>query len=98
MDKSTAQSELIRIVCELLSENRSLLDDQKKMLTELDRPDFIWHYFLVSMATWGGSPGAREFIRNADNYRLVDYANLSKLNLQQRQDQISRACSQAGLR
>lgn len=98
MDKSTARSELIGIVRQLLSENRNLLDDQKKRVSDLDRPDFIWHYFLVSMATWGGSLGARELIRNGDNYRLVDYDNLSKLNSQQRQDQITKACHQAGLR
>jgi hypothetical protein len=98
MKNDRASNQLVKVIRQLAADNRALLEKQKENVRDLERPDFVWRYFLVSMSTWGRASGAREFIRNPDVYRLVDYETLAALDPKMRPEQVLKACELGHLR
>lgn len=98
MEEISAHDRLVSVVGRLYADNRGMLESSKANLKSFERPDFIWRYFLLSMATWGSASGAKRFVHDPDSYRLVAWETLAALTPSQRQAQVMNACISAGLR
>jgi len=79
-DPKRAKALLVPIVKRIARHKdvQAKLAEGKTRRKELDRPDFVWHEFLLSFATMGNSRGAEGLIRNQDNYRRVTFEALKR--------------------
>jgi hypothetical protein len=76
--------QLSNIVRSLANEKHEKLEQLKSECSQLNRPDFIWHYLLQSFATMGSVRGWDGLIGNSENYRKVTYEALDQLSPEDR--------------
>lgn len=62
------------------------------------KQDWLWHLLLSSMSTMGNSRGYEGLIMNTENYRLVAYENLLKLEEASRFNNLTSALGNAKVR
>lgn len=82
----------------LAREKRAELERMKEEHKQLDRPDFVWHYLLVSFATMGRASGWVGLIGDSSNYHEVRYEVLDRQTSAERAKRIERAFRAAKLR
>jgi hypothetical protein len=76
---------LVDSLKQITPEMRKYLSNQKKWgKDELERPDFVWHILLQSVATLGGTRSWYGLIGNMDNYHQATFDALSKLEWNKR--------------
>ncbi len=97
MNKTVTRDRLVAVVRTLVADPnvRAKLEELKKGASDLARPDFIWHFFLQSMATMRGVAGWRGLIGDQANYRRVTFSALAALTEKARQAQIEGVCQDA---
>lgn len=76
----TKRDILLNLLRNIPTEMRQQLEEMKRGSTDLNRPDFIWHFLLQSFATMGSSRGWKGLIADKANYDRVTFAALSQLN------------------
>jgi len=92
------QSKLALIARSAARRHRATLDDQKAKLSELERPDFLWHHLLQSFATMGRNAGARGLIGNKSNYDKLRFDVLAQLAPAARRTQVETTCRMGKIR
>ncbi len=95
-EEQRAMGRITPVVRALIS-NRNvrafLRASKQKGRERLMRNDFIWHEILLSLATWGGSRGARKL-----NFDALTYRKLSRLPAAKRRSLVAGEFRTAGLR
>lgn len=74
------------------------LEALKAEHSQLERPDFIWHFLLQSFSTMGNSRGHLGLIGNRHNYNQVTFEAVSPLTPPARLSQFVRVLSDAKVR
>jgi hypothetical protein len=92
------QQRLSSIARDLATEKRGELDELKRRESELDRPDFLWHYLLQSFATMGRVSGWDGLIGNMRNYEKLKYESLLKMTPGARARHVQQICVKAKVR
>ncbi|MBI3878589.1 MAG: hypothetical protein HY301_00795 [Verrucomicrobia bacterium] len=92
------QSQLARCAKQLARRNGAMLDRLKAEYTQLQRPDFLWHYLLQSFATMGRASGWHGLIGNKSNYNKLRFDVLVELRPAARQSQVEATCRAAKIR
>lgn len=80
MAKEEKRASLIEALRSIQPHMRASLEKHKQGIKGLERPDFIWHFMLQSLATQGNSRGSDGIIRNQGNYLQITFKALSKLD------------------
>lgn len=93
-----AKQRLVQIIKEFAAEHGDALQALKTEATQINRPDFVWHYLLSSFATMGNSKGHEGLIRTKANYERVRFDVLEKLSPEQRAAQVHQVCKDARIR
>jgi thermostable 8-oxoguanine DNA glycosylase len=88
----------LEILKNIPSYMRERLEELKVEQRNLNRPDFIWHYLLVSFSTMGNSRGYYGLIANQANYQEITYGVIKKLNPEDRLGHIQRVLLKAKVR
>jgi hypothetical protein len=83
-DVLSARHRLVSVIRPIATKRRKTLEKLKKTERQLKRPDFLWHYLLQSLSTFGGVRGWNGLIGNKENYSKVTYKALSKLDAAER--------------
>jgi hypothetical protein len=83
-DVLSARHRLVSTIKPIATKRRKTLEKLKKAERQLNRPDFLWHYMLQSLSTFGGARGWDGLIGNKENYSKVTYTALSKLAAHER--------------
>ena len=96
--QAQGQAQLADVARQLAAEKRGQLDALKANRSDLERPDFLWHYLLQSFATMGRSAGRRRLIEEPANYERLTYPALLALPDAQRLTVACEVCRTAGLR
>ena len=94
----TAREKLIIAATTLVKNKRHALNRMKDSVSQLERPDFLWHYLLQSFATMGRAAGWCGLIGNKANYNALRYDVLAKLSAAARKQQVTITCRAAGIR
>ena len=89
---------LVQVVSNLAEKYRDELEELKRGAAELDRPDFLWHSFLVAMATMGSARGYDGLIANRDNYSRVTFEELGTLPEAERLQRLDETLRRAKVR
>jgi hypothetical protein len=92
------QSKLAFTARSAARQHRATLDEQKAKVSELERPDFLWHYLLQSFATMGRAAGWHGLIGNKSNYDKLCFDVLAKLAPASRRTQVETTCRVAKIR
>ena len=101
MNTTTTRNRLVAVVRGLAREQCPALARLKESASDLNRPDFVWHFLLQSFSTMQGVAGHRGLIQNQANYRRVTYTALAALTPAARAAQVKEVClaaSREGLR
>jgi hypothetical protein len=83
-DVLSARHRLVSAIRPIATKRRNTHDKLKKAERRLKRPDFLWHYLLQSLSTFGGVRGWNGLIGNKANYSKVTFKALSKLDAAER--------------
>lgn len=98
MPTTNATHRLSEVVRTIVATRRTELEHMKASASDLDRPDFVWHYLLQSFATMGRTAGWQGLIGNSENYDQVTYSALEKLSAEQRSVRVHDVCRAARIR
>ena len=93
-----SREQLIKVVSAMADKYRDFLETGKHSGTDLARPDFIWHAFLMGAATMGNANGYAGLIENPDNYNQVQFEKLVTLSPEERSATIEQALRAAKVR
>lgn len=97
--KEEKRKKLISVLKRTHTCNKADLESLKKEGCKgLARKDFIWHFLLQSLATWGRSKGADGLIKNKENYKKVIFEKIKSLDKKNRLKQIDATFKDAKLR
>ena len=94
----SAREKLIIAATTLARSKRNALNRMKGSVSQLERPDFLWHYLLQSFATMGRAAGWHGLIGNKRNYNALRYDVLAGLSATARKQQVTMVCRAAGIR
>ena len=89
---SESQHRLAKAAREIANEKLHTLQKYKDARSEIERPDFLWHYLLQSFATMGRSAGLEDLLGNPDHYKQLRYDVLAALSPNDREAQVRRIC------
>jgi hypothetical protein len=89
---------LVQVVSELARKYRDELEEMKRGVLDLARPDFLWHSFLEGMATMGNANGYPGLIGNQENYEQVRFERLAPLPPEERLQRLEHVLRKAGVR
>ena len=78
--RPTTRPALVRAVRRLAAQHRAQLERLKEGARDLERPDFVWHFLLQALSTWGSSAGWEGLIHSEENYERVTWAALLPLS------------------
>jgi hypothetical protein len=78
--RQNACERLSRVAQILAEQHRGKLEEGKIEERHLERPDFVWHYLIQTLAVMGNSRGYGGLILNLDNYNRVTFEALSRLS------------------
>ena len=98
MHNNGIQKTLAAVAKALAGEKKEYLNTLKAEYSQLERPDFLWHYLLQSFATMGRAAGWHGLIGNKDNYNKVRYETLARVSPQTRAEQVEHTCKAAKIR
>lgn len=89
MDRESKRQRLIAALRHLTPDMKETLTKRKEEgLEQRDRPDFIWHSLLQSFATMGNARGWDGLVGNEENYNLVTFEVLSRLDRVERLERL----------
>ncbi len=89
---------LVQVVSVLARKYQDELDELKVGEADLGRPDFLWHSFLVAMATMGNTRAYDGLIANQENYGLIGFDVLAELSEGERLERLDQTLRKAGVR
>lgn len=89
---------LTNIVKEIYQAKKQQIENLKLPLSDINRPDFVWHYLLQSFATMGRSTGWDGLIGNKENYNKVTFDALERLTPEERMNVVEQTCRDAKVR
>ncbi len=98
MNHEHQKEKLAGISRRLAQKYSSRLEQLKQEHSQLNRPDFIWHFLLQSFSTMGRAAGWRGLIGNKENYSKVTFEALAKLDSYQREEIVRATCRAAKIR
>jgi hypothetical protein len=98
MQVDQARRKLSGVARKIAGVRRGELERMKESVSQIERPDFLWHYLLQSFATMGRAAGWKGLIGNKRNYDALRYPVLESLSSDERSEQVRRTCRNAGIR
>lgn len=98
MTNTNKRAKLIQLLKNPTSAMKNRLNELKKGINDLERPDFIWHFLLQSFSTMGNSRGHYGLILNRANYNRVTFEAVSSLNKEDRLNNFENVLFQAKVR
>lgn len=98
MDVEAAQRKLTPVARYLSVLHADKLKELKAKRTDLDRPDFLWHYLLQSFATMGRAAAWKALGDVPARYDRVRFERLASLSAEEREREVQAVCREAGLR
>ncbi len=96
--KAVIQKTLAARARTVARKHRLRLKELKSAHENLARPDFLWHYLLLSFATMGRAAGRHGLIETPSNYERVTNEALAALSARARRKQVEETCRAAKVR